>query len=283
MIAFTKINLSKLPPATIIQDANFEDVLTDLKADFMARYDDADAVINLESDPVVKLLEVAAYRETILLNRINQAAKAVMLATAGDGDLENLAALIPLARLDGEGTEAFRARIQLAPEGFSTAGPRGGYEFHSKSVSADVLDVYVGEPQPGVVDIFILYPADVASPDVLLAEVKAALNDDEVRPLTDTVNVKAFAQKGFVIDAQLVMAIGPDGATVLAAALLSLDAYLLSRFKFGRDVTRAGILAALVVEGVENVHLVSPAADVVVQASEVAFATEVNVAESSND
>lgn len=283
MTAFTKINLSKLPPATIIEDANFEDVLADLKADFIGRYDDAEVVINLESDPVVKLLEVAAYREVILLNRINQAAKAVMLATAGDGDLENLAALIPLQRLDGESTEAFRARIQLAPEGFSTAGPRGGYEFHARSASPDVLDVYIGEPQPGSVDVYILFDSLVNDSTALLAEVNVALNNDEVRPLTDTVNVKPFTQVDFIIDAQMELAIGPDSTTVLAASNAAVHDYLLSRFRFGRDVTRAGLLAALFVEGVENVHLVSPAEDVVVQASEVAFVTEVTVVESAND
>lgn len=42
----------------------------------------------------------------------------------------------------------------------------------------------------------------------------------------------------------------------------SLDAYLATSFKLDRNVTRAGIIAALMVEGVENVALASPAADV---------------------
>jgi len=279
--AFTKINLAKLPAAVVIQEVDFEAVLADLKADFIDRYEDADDVIDLESAPVVKLLEVAAYRETILLNRINQAAKAVMLATAEDEDLDNLAAIVPMSRLDGEGNDAFRARIQLAPESFSTAGPRGGYEFHAKSVSADITDVYVDEPAPGSVDVYILSSA-AAVPAALLTAVNAALSDDEIRPLTDNVTVKSFVSVDYDIDAQLVMAEGPDSATVLAAAQTSLQAYLHDRRSFGRDVTLAGLLSALVVEGVENVNLVSPDADVLVDPNEVALASSVSVLDAAN-
>ncbi len=281
MSAFTKINLAKLPPAVVIQEVDFEAVLADLKADFVDRYEDAAAVIDLESAPVVKLLEVAAYRETILLNRINQAAKSVMLATATGADLDNLAAIVPMARLDGETDTAFASRIQLAPEGFSTAGPRGGYEFHAKSVSADITDVYVGEPAPGVVDVYIL-TSDAAVPAQLLTDVNDTLSGDEVRPLTDNVTVQSFTSVEYAVDAQLLMAEGPDSATVVAAALSSLQTYQQTRRSFGRDVTRAGLISALVVEGVENVNLVSPAADVLVDANEVAIATVVSVLDAAN-
>lgn len=279
---FTKINLAKLPPAVIVQDVSFEAVLADLKADFIARAADIDETIDLESDPVLKLLEVAAYREIILLNRINEAAKAVMLATSTGSDLDNLAALVPLTRLDGENDEAFAARIQLAPEAFSTAGPAGAYVFHAKSVSADITDVYVAEPAPGFVDVYILASTSAATA-ALLPDVNALLSGDEVRPLTDSVEVKPFVSRDYVIDARLTLAAGPDSATVIAASAASLQTYLAARRAFGRDVTRAGLLSALVVEGVENVDLVSPAADVVVGADEVAKATEISVTESVDD
>jgi len=276
MTNFTKIDLAKLPAPLIVQTVSFEAVVADLKADFLIRYPDALSVIDLESEPVTKMLEVAAYRETILLNRINQGAQAVMLATSTGADLDNLAALIPLTRLAGESDEAFAARIQLAPEAFSTAGPRGGYEFHARSVSAAVGDVYVDEPTPGAVDVYIL-PALNADPTGLLPAIDAVLNADEVRPLTDFVSVKPFVSVEFTIDAQLDIAAGPDSATVIAASNAALQTYLAERRKFGRDVTRAGLLAALVVSGVENVLLVEPAADVVTNPNQVAIPTGVSV------
>ncbi len=51
-----------------------------------------------ESDPGYKILEVAAYRELLIRARINDAAKAVMLAYAGSENLDNLAALFGVTR-----------------------------------------------------------------------------------------------------------------------------------------------------------------------------------------
>ena len=53
----------------------------------------------LESEPIVKLLEENAYRELIFRQRINEAAKAVMVAYAIDGDLDQLGANNGVSRL----------------------------------------------------------------------------------------------------------------------------------------------------------------------------------------
>ena len=107
MSGFPKINLADLPGPTIIEQVDFETVLADIKVDFLARHPDGAAELELESSTTTKLLETAAYRETILLNRINQSAAAVMLATAHGADIDNLAALVPLKRLDGGKRRSF--------------------------------------------------------------------------------------------------------------------------------------------------------------------------------
>lgn len=281
MSAFTQINLSKLPPAIVIQDVSFDAVLADLKADYLDRYPDAAAFIELESSPIVKLLEAAAYRETVLLNRINQAAKSVMLATAVGPDLDNLAAIVPVQRLPDETDAAFRARVKLAPEAFSTAGPRGGYEFHAKSVHVDITDIYIGEPSPGVVDVYIL-TVDAAVPQSILDAIATRLRDDEVRPLNDNVIIKPFAPVPVTIEATLAIAHGPDSTTVLSAARSALDAHLQAHRRFGQNLNRAGLISALFVEGVENVTLSSPAADIDVDANAVAIPTNVSVTEAND-
>lgn len=272
-MAFTKIDLSKLPGPAIIQEALLETVLAEIKADFLGRYDGQ--LLDLESEPVIKLLEVAAYREVILVNRINQGAAAVMVATSTGTDLDNLAAIIPLSRFEGELDDAFRARIQLAPEGFSTAGSRGAYEFHAKSASPDVIDVYIGEPVPGSVDVYILGP-DATASAALLTAVNDALSDDVV-PLNDLVTVKPFVHVDYSIEAHLTFSSGLGTELVREAAAAAVNGYVQERRKFGRSVTRAGIVGALVIEGVENVALISPVADVHVLANEVARLTILTV------
>ncbi|MFH7191571.1 baseplate assembly protein, partial [Klebsiella pneumoniae] len=46
----------------------------------------------LESEPVVKMLQENVYRELLLRQRINEAARAVMVAYSGGDDLDNLGA-----------------------------------------------------------------------------------------------------------------------------------------------------------------------------------------------
>jgi hypothetical protein len=75
------------------------------------------------SDPAVKVLEVFAYREMLIRQTFNERARQVMLAYASDSNLDQLGALLDVARLSGEADDAYRARIQLAPEAFSVAGP----------------------------------------------------------------------------------------------------------------------------------------------------------------
>ncbi len=106
------------------------------------------ALLELESEPATKLLEENAYQETILRNRVNEAGKAVMLAFALDGDLDQLGANVNVARLTitpanpnalppvaavMEDNDAYRLRIQEVLDGLSVAGPKASYEFHARS------------------------------------------------------------------------------------------------------------------------------------------------------
>ena len=84
------IDMSQLPAPTIIEQLSFEDIFEELLVDFKAKDPTYDALV--ESDPVIIALECAAYREMLLRNKINEAAKACMLAYATGTDLDNHAA-----------------------------------------------------------------------------------------------------------------------------------------------------------------------------------------------
>ena len=136
-------------------------------------------------------MQVVAYREMLLRARINEAAKANMLAYATKGDLDNLAAFFGVERLEDETDERLRKRTQLALEGFSTAGPVGAYIFHSLSASNEVKSVSVKSPNPGEVLVTILSNVgDGTVGQELIDTVLAKLNEDDIRPLTDLVSVQ---------------------------------------------------------------------------------------------
>lgn len=289
----TAIDLSRLPVPDIIGELDYEAVLAALIADYQTRFPDFSATV--ESEPVIKLLEVAAYRETVLRAQFNARAKGAMIAYAAGTDLDNLAALYAVTRLElapadpgtgaaaqMESDEALRARILLAPDSFTVAGPASAYIFHALSASGAVLDASATSPEPGEVVVAILArpdeanPSGAASPE-LVALVGDVLSADTVRPLTDHVVVQSAEISPFAIDAALTLFAGPDANLIRDTAIASLDSWLAANRRLGRDVPRSALIAALHVAGVQRVNLIAPAADIVIAPTGAAYAETISV------
>jgi phage-related baseplate assembly protein len=293
MTGYSAIDLSLLPVPDVVETLDFEAILAAMKADLAARAPELAAVLALESEPVVKLLEVAAYREVLLRARVNDAARAVTLARAVGTDLDNLAALFGVVRLvispgnpsaippvppTLESDADLRRRAQLALEGFSTAGPEGAYVFHALSAAADVLDVSAVSPSPGDVLVTVLSrTGSGAAPAPLLATVAAALNADDVRPLCDNVVVQSASIVSYAITATLYFYPGPDSAVVMAAAQAAATAYAAAQHRLGRDVTRSGLFAALHQPGVQRVDLAAPAASLTIGSAQASWCTGITL------
>jgi phage-related baseplate assembly protein len=295
MTGFTAIDLSKLPAPDIVETLSYETILAAMKADLQAR--DPAFTDLLESDPAMKVLEVVAFRELLIRQRVNDAARGVMLAFATGNDLDQLgglygvarqivtpanpAAIPPIAAVY-ESDERFRQRIQLSLEGFSTAGPVGAYIFHALSASPLVKSVGVTSPDPGEVLVTILSTAGTGVPtSPLLATVTAALSAENVRPLTDQVTVQAVTLINYSVAAELRIAPGPDVAVVLAAALASGQAYTEAQNRIGGQVTVSGLHAALTVEGVLKVDLGAFTTDIEANQTQAPRCTGLTVAEES--
>ncbi len=305
-MSYTAIDLSALPPPQVVEPLDFEQILLALRADVAARDPALVAVLALESEPINKLLEACAYRELMVRARVNDAARAVMLPFAAAADLEHLGALFNVARLVVQPADPstspptsqilesdadLRARIQLALEGYSTAGSVGAYEFHARSADGRVEDVDVFAPGvPGgytgrVVVTILSSESDDGTPSgELLSILGAALNAEHVRPLTDAVEVQGpAAVVPYTVEAALSLYAGPSSDLVLASAQAALDTYIAERRRLGHDVTRSGLFAALHRPGVHNVVLASPGADVAVAHDEIASCTGTDITITGTD
>ncbi|KIC14062.1 baseplate assembly protein [Leisingera sp. ANG-Vp] len=288
---FSAINLSLLPPPEVLQAVDYEAMFAAMLADLRGRDPAFDALV--ESDPAYKILEVAAYWATLAIQQMNDAAKAVMPAYATGSDLDQIAARYGVARLVIDPGDAaalppeppilesdsdFRRRMLLAFEGMSTAGPVGGYIFHALGADPDVADASVQSPVPGEVLVTVLSrTGDGTAGAELLDTVSAALNAEDVRPLTDLLTVQSAAILSYAIDATLTVYPGPDSAVVRQAAESAAAAYAAEQHRLGRDVTLSGVYAALHQPGVQNVALASPAADIAASDGEAAFCTGITV------
>ncbi|WP_022955767.1 baseplate assembly protein [Perlucidibaca piscinae] len=289
--AFTTVDLQRLAAPGVVESLDFESILNEMLQDLRARHPGFTATV--ESDPAYKILEVAAFREVLLRQRVNEAAKAVMLAFAEDTDLDHIGANLDVGRLlitEGdpeaippiepiyESDEDFRARLQLSLEGITTAGSEGSYVFHALSADGDVKDASATSPAPGEVTIYVLSRSgDGAADSELLDAVGAALNAERVRPLTDLVTVMSAAIVPYTIEAELVMYPGPDAEVVRQAAEDAVTAYAESVRRIGYDVTMSGLYAALHQPGVQRVNLTEPMATLAIDDGEASNCTAITV------
>ncbi|WNN38494.1 baseplate J/gp47 family protein [Pseudomonas inefficax] len=155
------IDLSLLPPPNVVETLEFETLYQEVLGIFRAHMGDQWTAL-LESDPVVKLIETMAYRELLMRARVNDAAKASLLAYAKRADLDNRAAdygvqrltiraadpdAVPPVEAVMEGDDELRYRTRLSLEALSVAGSSGAYEYHALSSSADLAHVSVDSPR----------------------------------------------------------------------------------------------------------------------------------------
>ncbi len=267
---FTAIDLSKLPAPKVIEELSYETIFQDILSDFLEKNPTYSTL--LESDPAMIMLEVCAYRELLLRNRINEAAKATMLAYATGSDLENLGAPLGVQKLEGESDDQLRQRIQLAPEAFTNAGSVGAYTFHALSASSDIKSVSVKSPNPGEVLVTILSKTGngVASEELIDA-VLEKLSEEDVRPLTDQVSVQSAEIVNYSVEAVITVYSGPSSAVVETEARAALDKFLDERHAIEKLVAVSGIYDALHVDGVKKVQLIHPTSDVVTTDEQAAY------------
>lgn len=293
--SYDVINLSALavPDAIVVPDA------ADIFTRWLARLRELDPVFDalVESDPAFKQGEINAYQLALAFQRVNDAVRAVFLASARGADLDQIGAGFNVSRLvinpgdpDAvppvdpvyEDDDAFRERIQLSWAQLNTAGARNAYRFHAKSADNDVLDADAYGPEthnrPGEVDVYVLSRTGngEASPS-LTEKVMSELSADEVRPLTDYVSVKSATIVSYAVTAELDIPDGPDAQTVLEHAISTLTSYTRLSHRINGLVPLSAIYAALQQPGVTRVRLISPVADLEAAAGQAPWCSAINV------
>ncbi|HTO17691.1 MAG TPA: baseplate J/gp47 family protein [Pseudomonas sp.] len=285
----TVIDLSGIPAPNVIEPLDYEQLLDERKAHLISLYPEDQrakiaADLELESEPLTKLLQENAYRELILRQRINEGAQACMLPYAKDGDLDNLVAFEKVTRLlitpanpnavpptaaVYESDADLLRRYQLALEAKSKGGTRDYYRYHALTASGQVLDADALSPLPGRVVVHVLSRADGGLPSqALLDQVQAAVTAEDVRILTDYVTVQPAVLVDYSITATLYFEPGPYTEVALTAARTAVADYAQERHRLGLDVSLSGLYRALHQPGVRRVELTSPAADLIVQPAE---------------
>lgn len=278
------IDLSQLTQPDAIELPDFETELAAVVALIVAAFPDdqqaaVEAALALDSEPMAALAQAYAYRSIHYAQRINEAVRAVLLASAGGNDLDQVAAwldterrvTIPESETDDptyESDEVLRGRALLSWSRLSTTGPGNAYRYFALSADPEVLDARAYGPethgQSGHIFLYVLSRSgDGTASQALLDKVAAAVNDDEVRPLTDYVSVRSAEIVSYDVVADIHIPYGLDGDIVIENASGALTTYTDSVHLIGSTAARSGIDGALHQPGVITVAQAAPAADVV--------------------
>ena len=165
---------------------------------------------------------------------------------------------------DVESDEAFRERIQLAPESFSVAGPVKAYEYFARSANPDIIGVAVAGPpdtQPGNVNIYPLMTGGTLPSDEVLGQVLQACNASDVRPDTDYVHVMKPVVVNYVLDVSYWI----DESKSSGAMLIRNDCVdaieeweVWQRSALGRDINPSELVKRIMNAGAKRVVVNSP-------------------------
>lgn len=152
------IDLSALPKPTVIRELDYEAIVERQKQAFLAKWADAQllypdlptySVEMLDSDTFAIDNQAESTREMLLRAEINDTFRSTFLYYAKRGNLDHLAASVPVLRMPGEDDDRFLVRILLGIMGHSTAGPKERYQF--LAMSADLRVKWASRTGSGAV------------------------------------------------------------------------------------------------------------------------------------
>ena len=282
------VDFSQLPEPNLIQELDYESIFNERKEKFIALYPATEqnqwrTILNRESDPVVKVLQENAYLELLYRNRCNADARSLLLAYAEGSDLDHLAlteyglirlivttadnSVVPPSPAIYESDERLRERCILSFDGMNTAGSANAYRYFTLSADGrvDGIKVKSDEATPCFLDIVITQvdSENGAASEELIQIVQTALDPDTVRPVGDRPTVKSSIATNYQVEAVLYVGKNAEDALLLEAANIRLDKYIKNAQKNGESIYLSAIYAALHVDGIERVEIISPTADLV--------------------
>lgn len=279
----TMLDLSRLPLPDVIETLDFEAIYDELVAAFLSIWAEKRVsrpelpeinTVDLESDVIAAVFQTFTYREMLLRARVNNAARALMLATTTGTDLDHFAGDFDMERLvvgtdeDGapiyESDRDFRLRRQLAPDGYAAAGPENAYKFFALSADGRIKQVEAIKGEDNRCDVIILgRDGDGSVGQEIVAKVYEALSAKTRRPLTDNVYVRSVSVVSQPIKVQVRLRTGPDPSAIAAKSKASIEAYARERSAIGTILRVDGIIGAAHADNaLESATVIDPPTDV---------------------
>lgn len=191
---------------------NYEKILSEIKASLIKNilnyYPD---FYNLhESDPLQKTIEIAAYRELLIRQKIKDTINASLLNHSSGLHLKNLAKLI-LEKNEMENTDRrIKKNIYTIWHNtpYYTTGTKSAYEYFAKQAAAmEIREVEVLKNDDSEITIYILLNdqklADNKKNEII-KKIETIIEDENIRRITDKINIKLAKIIFYTIKAKII-------------------------------------------------------------------------------
>lgn len=264
--------LASLPKPTVVEELDVETILARKKTTLQGIYDREGlplTVLNTAYEPSTIQLETSSEDELNLRARINDAARARLLAFATGADLDHLAAFYEVFRMEGESDQRLKLRVILAIQGRSTGGTEERYRYFALTADIRVADAIVYTVGRSPVIHVALFSTDATGQAnaALISIVDAALKDRKVRMANDTIVVGTAIRTIVNLEANVWLLPSADLSTLQAMESSLRSAWGVSQ-ALGRDFVSTWWVSKLMLDGVHKIEPVQPISDVVVPSDE---------------
>jgi phage-related baseplate assembly protein len=276
----TRLDLSRLAAVKpdLVLTLDFEAILAarlaDLRTRMLAAGLDVD-ILGLETDPLVFLQQEDAYRQLLDYGLLNDTVRGLLPAFSTGVDLDHIVLRAGVVRLSTPATNSAPAWTEdddtlrmryFASFGAPSAGSEDAYIFAALTAYPQAWHVFCAGPEehgePGRVDVVVTAPGGVQADLDTVIKINRALNEKNVRPLTDYVNVVAAEPLLYTITMNVQILPGPDPVLLRDQIVASLLRITGERYRGGGEVPVSALESAAYQLGAVSVSTTLPAADI---------------------
>ncbi len=160
---------------------------------------------------------------------------------------------------DRETDEELAARVYIAPEGYSTAGPERAYEYWVKTFSQAITECHVTSESPGEVDIYITENGEIPEED-FLTSLEEYLQNSERKPLTDRVVVKAPEAVSYEVEFTYYISSNNRDMeeTIKKSVETACSSYISWQKGIGRNITPSQLTYLAMAAGAQSIDIEKP-------------------------
>lgn len=229
------------------------------------------------ASPIYRLLEVFAFREVYFKNLINEQTKALFIAYASGGDLDQFGANRGIKRkliqaedknknipAIYESDENFRQRIILSLNGLTNAGTPSAYRHHALTVDDSIKDASAVNFGSGNVLVTLLsYQKDGVVLEDVIRKANKYLNSDNVKPLCDVITVAGAVVNRYDLKVRVFFKTNVDALAEIQKLKQLAQDFNDEKFYLGKSIFLSQIIKKLHLSVIEKLNIVEPASDLI--------------------